>query len=198
MNKMTVVFGVAGVAALLAGCGPELAQVQYGAEEARWQETLRANYSGYEAPRTAPPAIRDNVSPRLIEEERLRKGQDEEGPAAAGDDPAVVADKAADNTSAPMAPMATDKAADKAADKEPVAEKAADKPSDKPAPKAEPAPEAKTSGEYVVKPGDSLGKIAKEFYGDARRYDVIVKANPKLEANPNLLKVGTKLVIPKI
>jgi len=195
MNKMTVVFGVAGVAALLAGCGPELAQVQYGAEEARWQETLRANYSGYEAPRTAPPAIRDNVSPRLIEEERLRKGQDEEGPAAAGDDPAVVADKAADNTSAPME---ADKAPDKAPDKNPVAEKAADKPSDKPEAKTEPAPAAETSGEYVVKPGDSLGKIAKEFYGDARRYDVIVKANPKLEANPNLLKVGTKLVIPKI
>ena len=94
--------------------------------------------------------------------------------------------------------MAADKAADKAPAADPVVEKAADKPSDKPAAKTEPAPAAKTSDEYVVKPGDSLGKIAKEFYGDARRYDVIVKANPKLEANPNLLKVGTKLVIPKI
>lgn len=189
MNKMTMTFGAAGVVALLAGCGPELAQVQYGAEEARWQETLRANYSGYEAPRTAPPAIEDNVSPRLLEEERLRKGQEEEAPMTAGDDPAVVADKAADK--APAEVKAADKEA-KVADKE---AKAADK-------EAKAADEktvrAKEFEEYEVKYGDNLGIIAKKFYGDARRYDVIVKANPQLEANPNKLKVGMKLVIPKI
>ena len=196
MNKMTMTFGAAGVVALLAGCGPELAQVQYGAEEARWQETLRANYSGYEAPRTAPPAIEDNVSPRLLEEERLRKGQEEEAPMTAGDDPAVVADKAEDK--APAEAKAADKEA-KSADKEAKSADKEAKAADKEAKAAdEKTVRAKEFEEYEVKYGDNLGIIAKKFYGDARRYDVIVKANPQLEANPNKLKVGMKLVIPKI
>lgn len=185
MKKMTVALGAAGIAVLLAGCGPELAQVKYGEEEARWQETLRANYSGYKAPRTAPPAIEDNVSPRLIEEERLRKEQAGDVPAVAVEDPAVAADRAAEK--APEAKPA-DKPAAKPADKEA-------KLSDKPAAEKL-APE--NFEEYVVKPGDNLGRIAQKFYGDARRCDVIVKANPQLESNPNLLKVGMKLTIPRI
>ena len=43
MNKINLAVGAAGVAVLLAGCGPKLAEVPYGAEEERWQETLREN-----------------------------------------------------------------------------------------------------------------------------------------------------------
>ena len=197
MNKMMLAFGATGVAALLAGCNPELAQVQVGAEEARWQETLRQNYSGYEAPRTAPPAIRDNVSPRLLEEEeRKREAQDSsaEGPAPASDDaPALVVDKVADQL--PMEDVSAAKPEDKSADKS--ADKPADKPAEKPADKAADKPAA-GGEEYVVKPGDNLGKIAKKFYGDARRCDVIVEANPSLKANPDRIRAGMKLVIPKI
>ena len=50
----------------------------------------------------------------------------------------------------------------------------------------------------MVKPHDTLGGLAQKFYGDARRSDVIIRANPALKKNPNLLKPGMKLVIPKI
>ncbi len=47
---------------------------------------------------------------------------------------------------------------------------------------------------YVVQPGDNLSKISKQFYGDANKYNAIVKAN-QLE-NPDKIKPGQKLVIP--
>jgi len=224
MNRFMIAAG-AGAVVVLAGCGPELAQVPYGSEEARWQKILRENYSGYEAPRTAPPAIRDNVSPRLIEEEEAQKRKNEqmgsvnppppagnppaENPPAA-EDPALMVDKAAERPAAQEQPVAKPaaKSAEKGKDAKPAAksaEKGKDaKPAAKPAekgkdakPAAKPAEKNEVS-EYVVKPHDTLGGLAQKFYGDARRSDVIVRANPALKGNPNLLKPGMKLVIPKI
>lgn len=47
---------------------------------------------------------------------------------------------------------------------------------------------------YVVRPGDTLSKISKYFYGDANRYPQIAKAN-NLE-NPDQIKAGQELLIP--
>lgn len=49
---------------------------------------------------------------------------------------------------------------------------------------------------YVVQKGDTLGSIAKKFYGASSRYTLIVTANAI--ANPDALKVGTQLVIPDV
>ena len=49
---------------------------------------------------------------------------------------------------------------------------------------------------YTVRPGDTLGKIAKKFYGDARRFTLIVSANSI--ANPDKLTVGEELAIPNV
>jgi LysM repeat protein len=49
---------------------------------------------------------------------------------------------------------------------------------------------------YKVQPGDTLGKIAKKFYGDARRFPLIVAANAI--ADPDKLRVGQDLIIPDI
>jgi nucleoid-associated protein YgaU len=50
---------------------------------------------------------------------------------------------------------------------------------------------------YVVKSGDSLSKIAKELYGDAKRWPEIYEANKALVGdNPNLIHPGQTLVIP--
>lgn len=56
------------------------------------------------------------------------------------------------------------------------------------------------SATYVVKSGDSLSKIAgrKEVLGSANDWRKIYDANKKtIGANPNVLKIGTKLVIPR-
>lgn len=198
MSRFTIALGAGAAAAVvLAGCGPDLAEVPYGSEEARWQQLLRDNYACYEAPRTAPPAVKDNVSPRLLEEEELKRKNEQNNvtppPAAenppANDDPASIVDNAAERPAAqePVAPPEEPKSAP---EKAPA--KAAPA---KPAAKNE-APEK--SEVYVVQPKDTLGDLAKKFYGDARRSDVIVKANPELKKNPNFLKPGMKLVIPKI
>ena len=47
---------------------------------------------------------------------------------------------------------------------------------------------------YTVKRGDTLGKIARKFYGDTRKFPLIVSANDI--TNPNKLKVGQVLIIP--
>jgi len=49
---------------------------------------------------------------------------------------------------------------------------------------------------YVVKPGDSLSKIAKQYYGDASLYDKIFQANRDVLKDPNKIQVGQKLRIP--
>ncbi|MFH1023979.1 MAG: LysM peptidoglycan-binding domain-containing protein [Planctomycetota bacterium] len=47
---------------------------------------------------------------------------------------------------------------------------------------------------HVVAKGDTLGGIAKRYYGDESKHVLISKANPGV--NPRNLKIGTKLVIP--
>lgn len=70
-----------------------------------------------------------------------------------------------------------------------------------PAPTGAPAPTGSapapaTASEYTVKPGDTLGEIAKSQYGSSRFASVIFDANrDKLESEDSL-KVGQKLKIP--
>ena len=54
---------------------------------------------------------------------------------------------------------------------------------------------AKTEQVYVVKHGDTLSKIAKATLGDEMQYSLIEARNNL--ANPNLIQVGQRLVIPK-
>ena len=48
---------------------------------------------------------------------------------------------------------------------------------------------------YIVKPGDTLGRIARHFYGSSYKIDPILKANG-LTAR-SVLHIGQKLIIPK-
>ncbi|WP_181305695.1 LysM peptidoglycan-binding domain-containing protein [Rufibacter sp. XAAS-G3-1] len=50
---------------------------------------------------------------------------------------------------------------------------------------------------YTVKGGDSLSKIAKNFYGDAQQWHKIHQANLDKIKNPDLIEVGWQLKIPK-
>jgi nucleoid-associated protein YgaU len=49
---------------------------------------------------------------------------------------------------------------------------------------------------YTVKSGDTLSKIAKDFYGNANQYNKIFEANRDKLQNPDKIQVGQELVIP--
>lgn len=52
--------------------------------------------------------------------------------------------------------------------------------------------------EYVIKSGDSLSKIAKQFYGDAQKWNKIYEANKDIIKDPNLIHPNQKIKIPKL
>jgi len=49
---------------------------------------------------------------------------------------------------------------------------------------------------HTVVAGDTLGKLAKTYYGDASLYMNIFEANKDQLKDPNLIRVGQKLRIP--
>ena len=64
-----------------------------------------------------------------------------------------------------------------------------------PEPVAPPEPEKQF---YTVKKGDYLSKIAKEVYGDAKKYPIIFEANKPMLKDPDLIYPGQVLVIPPL
>ncbi len=55
---------------------------------------------------------------------------------------------------------------------------------------------APSSRTYKVQAGDTLSKIAKQFYGNANEYNRIFSANRDKLDNPDKIQVGQELVIP--
>ena len=49
---------------------------------------------------------------------------------------------------------------------------------------------------YTVQPGDSLSKIAKQFYGNPNEYNRIFEANRDKLNDPNKIQAGQVLTIP--
>lgn len=49
---------------------------------------------------------------------------------------------------------------------------------------------------YVIKSGDTLSKIAGQYYGDAGQYDLIFEANREVIKDPDLIFPGQKIRIP--
>jgi nucleoid-associated protein YgaU len=52
-------------------------------------------------------------------------------------------------------------------------------------------------GKYTVKSGDTLSAISKKFLGSANRYTDIFNANKDQLSDPDKIKVGQTLTIPK-
>jgi LysM repeat protein len=51
---------------------------------------------------------------------------------------------------------------------------------------------------HTVKKGDTLGKIAKHYYGNALKYTAIIEANTDTLKNPDIIHPGQELVIPNL
>lgn len=49
---------------------------------------------------------------------------------------------------------------------------------------------------HIVKSGETLGKIAKHYYGDASKYQKIFAANSDILKNPDLIHPNQELIIP--
>jgi nucleoid-associated protein YgaU len=49
---------------------------------------------------------------------------------------------------------------------------------------------------HVVARGDTLSKIAEQYYGDKMLYPKIFEANRNVLSDPNKIKPGQKLLIP--
>ncbi len=67
-------------------------------------------------------------------------------------------------------------------------------------PLEEPGPDlpqpAGTGEKYVIQKDDNLHKIARRFYGDSKFWRAIHAANTDVVPDPEVLKVGTEIVIP--
>lgn len=194
------VCGGAALVAFLAGCDPHLAQIENGSEEARWYKQLKENYPSFTAPQTPAPAVYNTPN--------WNNSSRPEAAAAPADDPEKAVDNAAEGKNVKVVQEveelpAPGKEQGKKADKADKGKEAAAAP--EPAveqSKAAPAPAPK-QGEaegklYVVKAGDTLGGIAKQFYGKASLEDVIFRANSKVLKNRNALSIGMHLVIPEL
>ena len=51
---------------------------------------------------------------------------------------------------------------------------------------------------HTVKSGETLGKIAIQYYGKASKYQDIFKANSDILKNPDLIHPDQELIIPKL
>ena len=51
---------------------------------------------------------------------------------------------------------------------------------------------------HTVKSGETLGKIAKQYYGNASKYQDIFKANSDILKNPDLIYPDQELIIPNL
>ncbi len=61
-----------------------------------------------------------------------------------------------------------------------------------------PAPQTPEAVEYLVKPGDSLSRIAQSYYGSTRHADFIFRSNRDVLSSPDRLRVGQTLRLPPL
>ena len=221
MYRSRLLIGVAALfcAAVITGC-VDTADNTLSEMEQDWARVIGESYPGHRIPKTMPPAVRGSV----IVEESAKPADTASVPAAPvpDNDPAAMVDKAAADTPesipepkeqpapapaekkeaelvapAVPAPAVKDEKAAPAPDAREAAAPEADAKKGEKAAEAKAASAVGKNAEAVVKAGDTLTGLAKEFYGDAKYYDVILKANPQIK-NPKRLKIGMKLVIPAL
>ncbi len=51
---------------------------------------------------------------------------------------------------------------------------------------------------HVVQSGETLGKIAKQYYGSPGKYQEIFKANTDILKNPDVIQPNQELIIPNL
>lgn len=57
-------------------------------------------------------------------------------------------------------------------------------------------PAAAAPRDYVIQSGDSLSRIARQFYGNSNDWQKIYQANKDKIKDPNVIHPGQKIIIP--
>ena len=67
----------------------------------------------------------------------------------------------------------------------------------KPAPRPIP-PSERWPKRHEIKPGDSLRTLAKQYYGDGKKFRVLANANRKLLAGSRIIYPCQRIAIPRV
>ena len=187
--KSMVMLATAGVVSLLlAGCAPELDKTQLSPEEQAWAESIKANYGAWQPPESVPRAVRrDDLAAQNQTAPQDTVPATVDVPVAETPAPVEV----------PVAPAPETPAVAPAPVPVPAAAPAGGNVQDDVVPVAAPAPAA--AEEYTVVKGDTLGGIARKFYGRASAWKKIQEANAdRLRGkNKTVIVPGMKLQIPR-
>lgn len=197
---------------LLTGCHyTRIATPQLTPEEQRWEDLIRESYPSYNPPPKTTRSFNGNPEKRTsayVEtgfqpmndpapaETEVKTDAPEEIPAEPEKTPE---ENAADQAQTAAGEQNNDAAQQQdtaqAEENAPAAENQQQESST--ATGATP-PDPTNSIVYEVKSGDSLGSIARQMYGDARFSNIIFKANADILKDPNTLRPGMKLIVPKL
>ena len=182
-TAMLLTVGACAVVTLISGCrNTQVAGVRCSQEEAAWEETIRRNYPNYRAPRAAAPADSANTETRVSAPvENNVKPENDPGTSEA--------EETKSGEVKPEAEAKPEEAKPEAKTEPPRPEAEA---------KTATPPDPTNSTVYEVRSGDTLGKIAQKHYGNARYANVIFKANGDILKDPNRLRPGMKLIVPKL
>ncbi len=179
MRSMFLLAGAGAFAMMLCGCAPELDQTGLSPEEKVWAENIKANYGAWQVPESVPRGVRRDDLVNTQNTSDATSATPVETVPAGGESAAVPAETVAPETPAvaPVAPAAADTAA---------------------APVAPAAPEA-SSEVYTVAKGDTLGGIARKYYGKASAWKRIQDANKDVLKGNDKTRIypGMKLQIPR-
>ena len=207
MSKHLLTAAGGAILILATGCHyTRIARPEPSGEMQDWEAIIRESYPGYTPPPTTTRIVRPQTPARPAPMETPAPAP-ADVPTEAPAPEALPADTPAPAADAPAEAPAPAPAADAVV--EVPADPAADTPAEAPAPApAADAPAATPSGQtppdptnstvYEVKAGDTLGSIAQRIYGDARYSSVIHRANTDILPDPNKLRPGMKLIVPKL
>ena len=211
MTKHLIAAAGAVTVLLTAGCHyTRIATPQLSPEEQRWEDLIRESYPNYNPPPKTTRSFNgrlENRTSAIAENdfkpmndpapaEEIKQNAPEEIPADNGTENNTVTENIPAGNPAENNVVKEEKAP---ADTENTVEEKAAETKEEAAPATGVTPPDPTNSiVYEVKSGDSLGSIARQMYGDARFSNIIFKANADILKDPNMLRPGMKLIVPKL
>ena len=217
MNKFFIaVSGSAAALAMFSGCYyTEIATPASSPEMQEWEKVIMESYPGYRPPKVTSKNYKGQPESRYSKTQKELTPMKDLEPAnnsnvsetPAKEEQEVVEIKAEPQVDKPQEeklPEAEEVKKETPAVEEVKAEEPAEEPAKEEAKAEEPAsdgnmpPDPTNSTVYEVKAGDTLSAISQKMYGNARFSNVIFKANGDILKDPNKLRPGMKLIIPKL